>query len=479
MEPEDKPTTRVMRRRPIVALALLAGVFAAARPAPIGRAAVRPLPRPLLEIKESLAQGPHQGECSRCHSEHGPGPIAYPEALVGPNDNTLCAGCHNVAWSGGSFPDPIKYTESSHGQNSAMIWPGPTPPPRSEALAAGKCVNCHDPHGWQDADGEIPSLMLAREEALCLTCHDGSPAAVNIQVDSHKPFRHPMIDSSGRHTGPLESTPSDFGVAPINRRHAECVDCHNPHLAQGSASSAGVSEWSATLRGVSRLLVNNGAAGTAPAFTFLPGSDTLTTPIAEYQLCFKCHSSWTTRPSGQSDLALLLNPNNPSYHPVEAAGTDPLIPAGAFEPGWNAASLTRCGECHRSDSGLSRGPHGSLYPGILPQPYDPSPSPRPVTRDDACFSCHRFATYGDPNAGGSAHALSRFNAPGADKGHAGHAAEEVPCGACHATHGSTTQPHLIVTGRLPGINSIRWSASGATCSPSCHDPESYVVNYGR
>jgi hypothetical protein len=79
-------------------------------------------------------------------------------------------------------------------------------------------------------------------------------------------------------------------------------------------------------------------------------------PIDEYQLCFKCHSSWTTQPAGQSDLALLLNNNNPSYHPVEAAGRDPLIASGAFE---EAGRLMSVG--HDGDRRVRRdGPPNSL-----------------------------------------------------------------------------------------------------------------------
>ena len=53
-----------------------------------------------------------------------------------------------------------------------------------EAQAAGKCVNCHDVHGYNmDGTGLIPSLLVSREEKLCLVCHDGSPAAKNINDD--------------------------------------------------------------------------------------------------------------------------------------------------------------------------------------------------------------------------------------------------------------------------------------------------------
>jgi predicted CXXCH cytochrome family protein len=347
-------------------------------------------------------------------------------------------------------------------------------------MAAGKCVNCHDPHGWRDAGGEIPHLLFAREEALCLGCHDGSPARTNIRLDAQKAFRHPMTDYTDRHTGPLEATPFDFATTPINRRHAECEDCHNPHLAQADRPAPPAPELSATNRGVSRLLVQNGPAGAQPSFTFIPGSDTLTTPTAEYQLCFNSHSSWTTQPSGQTDLARVLNPANASYHPVQAGGRDLNIRPDAFEMGWSATSMTACGDCHGSDSGLARGPHGSSYRYILSRPYTASPARRVMSQNEICFACHAWDVYANPNSPETVRAASRFNKPRADKGHAEHVGEEdVSCYSCHTTHGSADQPHLLVLGRVPGIVSFAQTASGGSCRASCHGSENYQVNYAR
>jgi hypothetical protein len=88
--------------------------------------------------------------------------------------------------------------------------------------------------------------------------------------------------------------------------------------------------------------------------------------------------------------------------------------------------------------------------------------------------------YANRGAPGSLAAASRFNGPGADKGHADHVSgEAVPCVDCHVTHGSTALPNLLVTGRVPGINSFTRTASGGTCSPTCHGSKSYTVNYAR
>lgn len=468
---------QVPRIRPALAalgVVVLAASLIAARPL------TRLLPRTPADLPRLLEQGVHRGSCDQCHSQHGTYDVVYDHALVGPDDNTLCDGCHNVPWAGGSYGGTTAYMGSAHGWDLSTVWPGPTPPARSEPGAAGKCLNCHDAHGWEDGQGLIPQLAHAREENLCLACHDGAPAVHDVRLDQTKPFRHPTQDFSGRHTGPGEQLPSDFGRTPLNRRHAECADCHNPHLARGGALPPGGDASSRLLLGVSRLQVTNGPAGSAPAFTFVPASDTLTANRGDYPLCFKCHSSWTTQPSGQTDLARVLNPNNPSYHPVEAAGANPGISPLAFETGWGPASLTACGDCHGSDDPAARGPHGSLHRGILKRPYDASSAERPTTADELCFSCHRFDVYANDDAPEATLSASRFNPPQTQRGHAYHVGRrEVPCGACHATHGSTTLPHLLVTGRSPGLLSVSVTPAGGTCSPTCHNPKDWTSNYGR
>lgn len=433
-------------------------------------------------ITKSLATSAHTGDCDRCHTMHGEGAVVYGHALQGPNENSLCDRCHDTPWAGGSYAGTVPYSSSSHGSGSGTVWPGPGPPPRTEAGAAGKCLNCHDPHGWSDAAGLIPMLTIGREESLCLTCHDGAPAQTDIAIDFGKPFSHPVTLFAGRHSGPTESQPGDFAVAPVDHRHAECADCHNPHMVSHDRPTPPMAPALARANlGVSRVLVLNGAAGAPPTFTFAAGSDTLTAPVAEYKLCFKCHSSWVLQPTGQTDLALALNPANASYHPVEAIGRDLSIAPAAFAPGWSVSSLTRCGDCHGSDFiGASRGPHGSIYRYILKAPYQASSQPHLTTSGELCFSCHAYGVYGDPSSPAAVRAASRFNAPGTPGGHAEHVGtHSVPCYACHITHGTPYRGHLIVTGRMPGITDFSETPTGGTCQPTCHAPQSYTVNYAR
>jgi predicted CXXCH cytochrome family protein len=375
-----------------------------------------------------------------------------------------------------------------------MVWPGPSPPARGEADAPGKCLNCHDPHGWPDNAGQIPFLAIGREEKLCNQCHDGAPASTNIWSDFQLPFRHPAGDRTDVHRGPTEARPEDFGFAPEDRRHAECVDCHNPHVAR-TDRLASAAQMPKSLLGVGRVAVVNGPVGTAPAYTFVPGRDTLSFPGGEYQVCFKCHSSWTTQPPGQQDLATLFNTNNRSFHPVEATGRNTNIRPGAFNGAWSARSRTSCSDCHGGDAFSAAGPHGSTEPHLLRRRYEtaafgggPPPSglvrsPVPGSSADPgqlCFLCHQYDVYANSASPSGMLAQSRFNPPGTAGGHAKHVLDYgVSCYSCHDSHGVADQPHLIATGRTPGITSFTEGATGGDCGPTCHVPRNYAINYPR
>ena len=182
---------------------------------------------------QRLADQP-RGECAQCHDQHASrlgvptaGPNAY--LLFAPDDNQLCATCHTGTGALSIWPGAAAYSVSSHATSGGTAWPGPVPPVRPSS-DAGKCVNCHDPHGKSDASGLIPAMAVAREEALCNTCHDGSPASANVAAQFQKIYRHP-VSTAGKHDEAEAGDSSRYAASPVNNRHAECADCHNPHTA--------------------------------------------------------------------------------------------------------------------------------------------------------------------------------------------------------------------------------------------------------
>lgn len=413
--------------------------------------------------------------CSTCHDAHYQG-AGNGMLLRSGNVNALCTDCHTLA----DTTTPAAHLNPSTG----VLWPGPRYgtlfPPVTDATQRGFCTNCHQSHGWPDGANptqDYPTLLVNREENLCYACHDGNLSAKNLLLQFTKSYRHPTADYSGRHTWTEGGTPAAFGTV---NRHAECEDCHNSHVASADPTAPVAPTASNAIRGVGRVAVTNGAAGTLPTYTYRGPTDT-TAPVAEYQMCFKCHSSWTTQPAGQSDTAVQFSSNNPSYHPVEAPGKNTNVNPNAFVNGWSGPSTMYCGDCHTSDDVTVRGPHGSQYRYLLKQPSFASSSRRTMASTELCFNCHSFNTYANPAATTTQQNYSRFGASGGDnEGHTSHVSgHQAPCYACHGSHASTTKPHLIVTGRNPGINSYTETATGGTCSPTCHGTESYTVSYAR
>ena len=181
-------------------------------------------------------------------------------------------------------------------------------------------------------------------------------------------------------------------------RHSQCTDCHDPHGTTTDPATMTATGWTLPggLANVSGVAVSNGAAGTAPTYTWLDG--TVAPVTAEYQLCFKCHSGFTTLPGDVpgkpsqdvSDLGVALNPANASYHPIEAPGrnqtqklADSLAGTSPYKL-WNftTGDTVRCVSCHSSNTtGTASDPaqnapgatltvHASTNRGILVRPYE-------------------------------------------------------------------------------------------------------------
>ncbi len=292
-------------------------------------------------------------------------------------------------------------------------------------MTTGDCAACHREH-----TAKAPLLLktTATDAALCLSCHDGvTGSSLNTKAvfnDATVPADNAAAREYYRHasltaTTHTRSDVDEFGDR--SNRHAACVDCHNSHKATGAVSTQTTGGWTTPgqLQAVSGVSVANPADGTAPGYLLL-SSTTL-----EYELCFKCHSSYTTLPSNTGfasskqvfDKAIEFNPSNPanlSYHPVEAAGRNTTTAMANSLSGtspyklWNFAvgATVRCVNCHgdprkysqtaKPGAGDDLATHTSPYRGLLLQNYrDRVMRPRTGTgsayaaADFAlCFLCH-------------------------------------------------------------------------------------------
>ncbi len=303
------------------------------------------------------------------------------------------------------------------------------------------CETCHDPHAsdnkrltaWTRPAGvtwagglSIAGVRLntgtaAREENLCYKCHGNGTAAYprsngakDVYTKANLTYKHVMATYAGRHTD--TETAAMLGGT---NRHSECTDCHDAHVAKkvggtalaahnGTSSNAGPAVY--------------GAWGTRVTFaTSNFGLPTGFTPVRlaggstdfEAYLCFKCHSSNTSVPSGQTNIAQEFNPSNFSYHNVlgqttpvqssftfvDSAGTTrtqtwtPASASSYLKAGWAANSDMTCTDCHSNSQNAATqasGPHGSSVQWMLDPAYTNWTATTSLTNYSTviCGKCH-------------------------------------------------------------------------------------------
>ena len=373
--------------------------------------------------------------------------------------------------SGLAYTGEGPYTNSAHGNSTSGV-DRSSIDSKYGTYSNGNCAHCHEAHASlggaepaPDTDtseyghaGPDKDLLFSEEEGVCETCHDfNGPATDDIKTQIDKdntegsPFyAHPTDDYSGRHevseTTTTNMDPADY--ADGTSRHAECVDCHNPHAAGSTVHATETNTVSSTspLYKVCGIGVTNAGEWTVPTYTEIPTSTGIS---YEYELCFKCHSSWTTQPSGQTNIALHFNTNNSSYHSVE--GTGKASGYGNYETPWDANSLMYCSDCHGSEiSSDPAGPHGSTIEHILKGNYNRDTGKSGLdTSDHLCFDCHDYQTYKADGNISTGSGFARWQSGGYTNLHTcqkhGSAKGDCVCMDCHCAlpHG-INRKHLIV-----------------------------------
>jgi len=451
-------------------------------------------------------------ECSSCH---GPHTVKYSstslEKISNP-DNTynlanatgtgittltdFCLKCHDSApptqtWGSSvtfvpysiTFPVVTSYPFFTGWNKSAYTSSGHYTTSGTKAY----CNNCHHPHGSNNerlTAYNYNNTSTYEEQKLCYACHGTTPASgtKDIQTQATKAYRHPVGDYTGRHS----DTEGPSGLDSSNR-HAECVDCHDPHYARnGIRSSPSNSYISASLLGV------YGVEPTWPSawtnFTsrsqFTVTRLTNTSSNYEYQLCLKCHSYYAytssppTSPSGgftETDQAKEFNPNNASYHAV--AGASKASSYGGYQSGWTYTTRMACTDCHNTNETISStvpsGPHGSSNSSkfiLKSGKWDVSVTPANYTSPASlCYRCHNLST-NTGFKGGPMGSNLHFSGKGSGTWH-----RNAPCMTCHAAipHGGQRR-HMIVY-VADGSPYYQGTGIGIT-SYTPHDSQNYWKN---
>jgi predicted CXXCH cytochrome family protein len=282
------------------------------------------------------------------------------------------------------------------------------------SLVSDTCAICHRAHVSQG-----PALVTTpdSQSTLCFTCHSGTGSTLNTKAQYTVPsndattgsyYTHEaLIPPASPNTHALAST-NEFGG--VSNRHSVCADCHNAHNATDALSTQTTGPGDATTGtgwtvaganvAVSGVSVD-ATAGTTLSYTFLDGAAGAQ-PTLEYQVCFKCHSGFTTlntndplHPSRDAlDKAIELDPKTASFHPIEAPGTNTTAAMDLSLAGtspyklwvFTAGDTVRCVNCHANPAswtgtlqpngttaaiaaGGDLAPHASQYRGILIQNY--------------------------------------------------------------------------------------------------------------
>ncbi len=267
------------------------------------------------------------------------------------------------------------------------------------------CLSCH-----------AVFTDIATETGQCLNCHDSKYGAPDIGDEIRKAFGMGIQDLSSTHTASSEVA-GDFADG---SRHAQCNDCHNAQAIFPWEDTPLTGQW--------------GVQPTYPSNIALPITYATSTQVAsQRELCFKCHSGWTTQPLSQiykdtdftsydlddgsflpqGNKAFEFSPDGGSFHPVGNTGTNQSIAinrslAGA---GLSSTSILKCTDCHNNDilgtdniKGLASnytgdepmGPHGSDNPYLLKANYNRTLTYPRGNNDralqngnsDLCFTCH-------------------------------------------------------------------------------------------
>src|SRR6266540_203688 len=148
-----------------------------------------------------------------------------------------------------------------------------------QKVATG-CATCHYRFNFKSGGGSDICIVCHGEPARRLEqnrslpkgfAHSAGTTLRNIDVEFQKTYRHPTFDTRAVHRSNEALPERDPRVS----RHADCVDCHNPHLLSATNKFAGI---------------NGKKVG-----------NLVTEVTHEYELCYRCHSESANLPGRYSN----------------------------------------------------------------------------------------------------------------------------------------------------------------------------------
>ena len=244
----------------------------------------------------------------------------------------------------------------------------------------------------------------------------------------------------------------------------------------------------------------------------------------EYELCYKCHSSYTTLPSSpqETDQSAEFNPANASFHPIESPGKNSTASMSNSLSGtspyklWNfgIGDTIRCLNCH-GDYRLANpaspppanarlAPHTSANLSMLMNSLRDrvlkSNGDNYAASDFAlCYQCHSEAPFTDTTAnprddtnfrfhGYHLNDISNVGQGGTDITTSGDGQGNAICSECHyQPHGEDTNARGNTSGaglvnfapdvQPNSVGNLKWDPTTQTCDLKCHGADHIGSTY--
>ncbi|MHC5209182.1 MAG: cytochrome c3 family protein [Planctomycetota bacterium] len=370
------------------------------------------------EIEEfHAAAAPHavvtDGDCLSCHNAHG---SEHAGLLTAPaDDGTLCAACHSTS-------QEVAELVSLDGLVHAPV-------------AAGSCLDCHDPHGGQGA-----AVLVTDEPDLCLECHVDVVEHYDREV-VHAPLDMCTLCHAGhgsRHIGMLKESPGDLCLSchtetEERMRHedihrpvslGQCLVCHDPHA----------SDFEATLRKEPAALCLDCHADVQTNVT--GGSQHA--PVGKGE-CLECH-----QPHSAPGPGLLVTESNQLCASCHGMTAQAVEDAAFKHPPAEAGACLACHEPHHAprEALLSNEPRTlclSCHGNVMTEMNRPGHVSHFPAAAGECLDCHEphasdhagLSTLPSPDLCWSCHDADDEAMSDA---HLGLAGPDSDCTSCHAPH---------------------------------------------
>ncbi|MBI5055212.1 MAG: cytochrome c3 family protein, partial [Nitrospirae bacterium] len=335
----------------------------------------------------------NQDACIVCHDQtnhttYGDGVSAYLKNQdtgagiiyngTGSSAEAFCVSCHDA--NGSTLYGATPFNQAGSGDTHSPVNIGWTigTVAHSGAANTNKCLACHGDTAGINAHGS----SLAKLLRYTYNVNDTVTAATNFCYNCH---------GNTPANGAVDAIKSAFDLTTGRHSTVKCLDCHDQHTAVTGNHANGTTLAGVLTGSIGRPVSVAGANWVAPTY------GAAATITAEYQLCYKCHSTGQsavglgTGAAQMTDLGLEFNTGNTARHPIgtalatgsrliaaQLAGGRCSLPqnttsatctsAGGTWTAWAPGAIMTCTDCHDSSLTNQSGPHGSSVKWMLKGP---------------------------------------------------------------------------------------------------------------